>query len=128
LLRPGRRELQAAALGLLAEISLLLDRLEALGPASGVSNCLSQALDLCWRSPESGDGWYKSRELKKTICCHFEGWRLLDRLDALGPASGARLFSNPEHQTPNLIDFGPVSFLLDKKISLLLDNRFFSSL
>ena len=31
------------------------------------SNRLFQVLDLYWHSPESGELWYKSRRLKKTI-------------------------------------------------------------
>ena len=31
------------------------------------SNRLFRGIDLQWRSPESGEGWYKSRQLKKTI-------------------------------------------------------------
>jgi len=38
------------------------------------SNRLSQALDLYWRSPESGGLWYKSRRLEKTICPPSGGW------------------------------------------------------
>jgi hypothetical protein len=30
-------------------------------------NRLFQFLDLYWRSPESSDFWYKSRQLKKTL-------------------------------------------------------------
>jgi len=37
------------------------------------SNCLGQVLDLYWSSPESGDVWYKSGRLEKTICCRK--WR-----------------------------------------------------
>ena len=31
-------------------------------------------IDLCWRSPESGGVWYKSRHSKKAICPLSEGW------------------------------------------------------
>ena len=37
------------------------------GPKSA-SNLLFAILDLCWRSPESDDVWYKSRQWEKTIC------------------------------------------------------------
>ena len=30
--------------------------------------------DLYWRSPESGDLWYKSGGLKTKICSHSESW------------------------------------------------------
>ena len=33
-----------------------------------------QVLDLCWRSPQSGDLWYRLRRLKKTFCPPSEGW------------------------------------------------------
>ena len=32
-------------------------------------SCLFQVLALYWRSPEFGDLWCKSRQLKQTICC-----------------------------------------------------------
>ena len=37
------------------------------------SNLLFQVLYFYWRSPESGDVWYTSRQKKKTICSHSEG-------------------------------------------------------
>ena len=40
---------------------------------SAGSNRLFEVLDLYWRSPESGGLWYKSRQLKETICISFEG-------------------------------------------------------
>ena len=43
-------------------------------PALNVgSNCLFGVLDLYWRAPESGDLWYKSKKLKKTLCSHCKG-------------------------------------------------------
>jgi len=45
------------------QVPLLLEIPEA----SNRSNRLLQVVDLYWRSPESGDVWHKSRQLKKTI-------------------------------------------------------------
>ena len=39
-----------------------------------VSNRLFQVLDWYWLSPEFRGVRYKSRQLKKTICSHSEGW------------------------------------------------------
>ena len=33
-----------------------------------------KVLNLYWRSPESGGVWYKSGQLKETICSPAEGW------------------------------------------------------
>ena len=38
------------------------------------SNRLFQVLDLCWRSPESGDVWYQSGQWKRTTPPPSEGW------------------------------------------------------
>ena len=38
------------------------------------SNYRSQVLDLYWRSPESGGVWYRSRQLRRTICFPSGGW------------------------------------------------------
>ena len=49
----------------------MLERWRPEKPSRGVyrvaSNRLFQILDVYWRSPESGDVWYKSRQLKKTV-------------------------------------------------------------
>ena len=39
------------------------------------SNRPFEDLDLYWRSPESGDLWYTSRQLKRTVWSRSDGWR-----------------------------------------------------
>ena len=46
---------------------------------AGVSDRAVHFLDLYWRSLESGDLWYSSRQLKETICWWVrQDWREYD--------------------------------------------------
>jgi len=46
------------------------------------SNHLLQVLGVHWRWPKSGGSWYKSRQLKRTICSRSEGWWTVKRISA----------------------------------------------
>ena len=67
------------------------------------SNRLFHALDLCWRSLESGGAWYKSRRLKKTICSPSEGWWAGTRT----PSPETRNRGNPEQTSQSGPESGP---------------------
>ena len=44
-------------------------------PSSQVQTAFSTPLKLNWRSPESGDMWYKSGFSIESSCSRSEGWR-----------------------------------------------------
>ena len=50
---------------------------------------LLRFLDLYWRAPAFGGVWYKSRQLKETICSPSEGWGWLAAFSGSGRNVGA---------------------------------------
>ena len=85
--------------------------------------CRVWVFDLYWRSPESGDLWYTSRRLRKTICTPLWGRGGVQRKDSVAGAESAAAkpeslcqrrstlwstrVSSPRNFERNVTDFAP---------------------
>ena len=101
-------------------------------PQSGVKSSFC-VLDLYWIAPESGDVWYTSRRLKKTICTpavdytqrlHLHQIIFFNCLDLYhtSPNSGERQYTSRELKQAIWSHSGPTMGLVNARAGMIRDE------